>query len=193
MCPIEKIPAVDCFHRTREALERHGEVFNEGSEILALDLDLRSNDQVVEEMNIFTNNIDPETFYRDLPSQGRVLVRYELPSDYEDLLLIPKLSRRIDRPTGDPADVRGNDGEEEAQRQQGCRGLMREWMSMCIDASYVLEDQYVPGDMESFADIVIKCLPARLTADCWIVAPVLAHVSFFLTGGTDRFSEFQQW
>jgi len=59
--------------------------------------------------------------------------------------------------------------------------------------SYVLEDQFLPGDMEPFADIMIESMPARLTIDTWIVEPVLAEVSRLLTGSTERASEFQQW
>ncbi|KAK3054954.1 hypothetical protein LTR09_004114 [Extremus antarcticus] len=130
MCPTEKIPTVDCFHRIRQALEQHQETSKEGQDILSFDRDLRSNDDVVEDVNVFTNNIDPETFYRDLLNQGRVLVDFELPSDYEDLFLIPELSRRDERPSGLPGDCQVSDGDEEDQRQQSCRDLMQEWMSM---------------------------------------------------------------
>lgn len=127
MCPPQTVPAAGHLERIKNLLEDHAAVSSDGLDLSILESDVRSNNEVVDDMIAETNNIDPEHFYRDLPSRGRLLVQLDLHTNYEDIFLFPDLSRRHARPSRDLLRQSANVDEIE---DDNCRALMWQWADM---------------------------------------------------------------
>ena len=184
MCADQNIPSNTRLDRLDFMLAAAEEVSEDGQDIFALDRGVvGSNDQVVESMNYITTHLSVENLEEDLLNRGRIRVPYSLPSDYEDIFELPGLSRRGARALPD----------NQPRRPIGQLQLVSEWAEMCLNDPSKTEDQYLPGDMTCFEELMQHGMPAKLDLDSWIARVVLNVVADDLENNLQLKDCLQQW
>jgi hypothetical protein len=160
------------------------EVSEDGQDIFALDQGvIGSNDRVVECMNYITTNLSVENLEENLLNRGRIRIPYSLHSDYENIFELPGLSRRNARPLSG----------SQLRRPMGQLQLVSEWAEMCLEDLSKTEDQYLPGDMTCFEELMAHGMPARLDLDSWIARIMLNIVADDLENNLQLRDCLQQW
>ena len=53
----------------------------------------------------------------------------------------------------------------------------------CVENPESEEDGILPGDMEEFINVMVGCMPTRLTVDTWIAELILRQASSTMNGG----------
>lgn len=168
MCPPQTIPSNTRIERLQAMLEA-AEATSEAQDIFALDQRvIGSNDELVDGTNHIISTLDPDRVQETLLNQGRIRIPYTLPSDYEDIFTLPGLSRRSARP------INNNDPNPITIEEVL---LIEDWANMCLDDTSKKVDEYLPGDMTAFEQLMDHGMPARLGLDTWIGRTVLAIVA----------------
>lgn len=187
MCRSEAIPPVNRLGRINATLKGLEAVSDEGQDIFALEKDTSTNDELLEGTNTVINNTDPDMLHMQLLNRGRISMAYQLPEDYENLFRVPELSRRSERPLWQPVT------EDDMERLGNVKYMMNEWVTMCFNEPEPQCDEFRPGDMEDFATVMEKAMPARLDFDCWISSLLMARIAMSLSGGAGHVREFHAW
>lgn len=162
------------------------EATEEGQDIFALDAGVvGSNDAIVQSMNYITSNLDIDNLEEDLLNRGRIRMPYTVPSDYENLFECFGLSRRSARPLPDNQTV--------VPVEQLL--LIEDWINMCLDVPSKADDEYLPGNMSCFHELMEQSMPARLDLSSWVAKVMLNIVAedFPFDSLNDCLCEWQPW
>ena len=184
MCADQGIPSNTRIDRLDFMLAAAEGVSEDGQDIFALDQGvIGSNDRVVESVNYITTILEVEALEENLLNQGRIHIPYSLPSDYEGIFELPGLSRRIARSV--PGDQTGP--------SIGQVQLISKWAAMCLDNPSKAEDQYLPGDMTCFEELMEYGMPAKLDLNSWVARNMLTIVAERLENSLQLRDCLQQW
>ncbi|KAK3708134.1 hypothetical protein LTR37_011638 [Vermiconidia calcicola] len=187
MCPTENIPPVDRLGRIVEDLSMMEEFSDEPQDIHEVDRGAFGTPlQLPGMINRSINQMDVDGLEERLLNEDRVPMAYELPSDYENVFLIPGFSRRSDRRV---VELAGRFLLPPREHQD----LILEWAEMCYEDPEPMHDLYVPGDMTIFAEIMLRNMPKRLTLDTWIGSVIMEPAAEVMAGEDGHRWEFRDW